>query len=134
MKINQKTFKNFLSQYIFYSSYPHPQISFHVLELILVFLAMRTILFFFVLLTLLQLSPFPHLHPPPPSPHLSFPLGVTTLLCVSMCYAHVSFSSSLHLLFHLVPSPPPVAVVSLFHVSMPLLLFCKKICFGECSV
>ena len=83
MKINQKTFKNFLSQYIFYSSYPHPQISFHVLELILVFLAMRTILFFFCIVDTITVVPISPPLPASAQPSPLLPSGCHhTAVCV----------------------------------------------------
>ena len=84
---------------------------------------------YFLLFTLLQMSPFPnsfaHLHPCP----ASFPLAVTTPLSMSMGHAYMFFGSSLHLLSSGPPVTSPLTTVSLFHVSMPLFLFCPIILF-----
>ena len=64
-------------------------------------------LFFFLSLTLLQMSTFPPLCLPPPIPCPPFSLAITTLLSVSIGYSYMFFGWSLHLLSSRTPSPLP---------------------------
>ena len=84
----------------------------------------------FLLLTLLKMSPLSH--PTLPTSHQLSPLSpqaVITLSSVSMGYAYVFLGHSFHLLSSSLPSPSPLTAVSLFHVHMPLFLFCSSVYF-----
>ena len=77
----------------------------------------------FSLFTLFQLSPcFPPLHTSPQASPL-FPQAITALLSESVGHSYMLFGQSLHLLSSSSFLSPAIAV-SLFHVSIPLLLFC----------
>ena len=91
------------------------------------------ILFYFVyivflLFILLQLSQFFPFCPPPPSQPLS-----PTVNPLPIVHSHESFVYALWLMpspsFHHYPRPSsPPAAISLFHVSMPLVLFFSLVC------
>ena len=87
-----------------------------------------TDLFFnlFLLFTLLHMSPF---SPTLPTSAQPLPLTTTMLLYVSMGYAHMFFGQSLHLLSFSSPPSSLLTAVSLFHVSIPLFLYCSSVYF-----
>ena len=84
-----------------------------------------------------HLVSIPLLCPPPPRPQTPFPLAVTTLLSVSVCsmsvYAcvlclcvictHNTLLNRFTFFHPVAPNPSAPAAVSLFFVSIPLLLF-----------
>ena len=78
--------------------------------------------FSFLLLTILQMSPIFPLYPPHQAPSPSPPSAFTTLLSVSMVFAYMHICSLANL-FQSPPHPSPLRLISLFHVSMPLVLF-----------
>ena len=86
------------------------------------------LIFFFIIfiITLLEMSSYPPICLPPPSP-TPFPLAITTLLSMSMGYAYMFFGWPLFLF--LFCTHTLLTAVSLFHVSMPLFLFCSSIFF-----
>ena len=65
---------------------------------------------------------FSHLHPAP-APHLF--LALTTLLFMSMGIHICSFVNPFTFFHPVFDSPAPLIAVSLFHVSMHLVLFCS---------
>ena len=77
-----------------------------------------------------QLSPFsPHCSSPPqtsPRPPL-----ILSPLALSMCPLYMFLDGPSPIFSHY-PSPlPPLVIVSLFFISMPLVLFCLLICFVD---
>ena len=70
------------------------------------------VLFLFILLELSQSPPFALLHPAYPS----LPQSIPTLLSMSMGHSYMSFANPSPFFPPFLPSPFPLAIVSLFHV------------------
>ena len=72
-----------------------------------------------------KFSPFALFHPAPSTPKVN----PHTIVHVCGSFIHVLClvpSPSFH---HYLPPPSPLAALSLFHVSMPLVLFCSLVYF-----
>ena len=78
-------------------------------------------IFKFFIVVQVQLSPFSHHH----SPHLTHPHLSPSILPL-FGFVHVSF---IHVPWR--PSPTPLVTVSLFFISVSLVVFCLLVCFVD---
>ena len=91
------------------------------------FLLFSSILFYFVVVQV-QLSPFSPQHSPCPT-HLY--LLNPTLLWLCPCVLYTCSLMNLPLFSPIMPPPSPVVTVSLFFISMSLVIFYSLVCFVD---
>ena len=88
----------------------------------------KSVSFFYFYLYSVIVVPIAHLNPTPPT--LTFNASPPALLSVPMSPLFMFLCLPLPLLSSIIPLPPsPLVTVSVFHVSMLLVLFCSLVCF-----